>query len=209
MARARVTPAQLTRRLQRLLCSLTTPQAWEELVTAADAIGRYTARNRALILSQDPQATSLAGSATWARHGRQIPGGQRGLSLVAVTRSPGGGNAYGPQVEADVLAPDLRPPHEQTEPAPVDPYQKRERWRGESSATVIKVWDVRQTVKVAACAACGCAAQVPCAPGCRGIPGELVQAVPPVEWWQLVEELPEGVDPNPVWDALSEVVFLV
>lgn len=207
MARARVNPAQLTQQLQRLLCSLTTPQAWESLITRADGIGQYTARNRALILSQYPEATNLAGSAKWSGYGRAAAGGQRGLCLVATTRAPGSGTNRGPQ--AQVFAPDLRPPHEQEASDQVEAGQGRERYRGQTGATVVKVWDVDQTVKSMDCAACGHGPQVPCVSGCRGIPAAPTQAVPPIEWWQLIEELPDGVDPLPIGEALNEVVFLV
>lgn len=209
MARAQMTPAQLKRLLQEQLCSLTTPQAWERLVSDADHIGRYTARNRVLALAQYPEATSLAGSGTWSRYGRTIVGGQRGLGLLAVTRASSAGNTWGAAADADVLAPDLRPPHEQQTPTSEEPHQEWERYRGEAGATVVKVWDIGQTAKVTECAACGCAAEAPCLAGCRGIPGAPEQSVPPTEWWRLVEELPEGFDPHPIWDALGEVVFLV
>ncbi|GAA1463547.1 hypothetical protein NE857_34105 (plasmid) [Nocardiopsis exhalans] len=208
MARVQMTPAQLKRLLQEQLCSLTTPQAWERLVSDADHLGRYTARNRVLALAQYPEATSLAGSGTWSRYGRTIVGGQRGLGLLAVTRASGGGNTWGAPGSADVLAPDLRPPHEQQTPEPEEPQQEWERYRGETGATVVKVWDVGQTAKVTACAACARPAQVLCEAGCRGIPEAPTQPVPPAEWWRLVEELPEGFDPHPIWDALEQVVFL-
>ncbi len=207
MARTQLTPVQLTFMLQKKLCSLTTPQEWSTLVSAADHLGRYTARNRTLILTQRPESISLAGSGTWSRHGRRIVGGQRGLCMVAVTRPGGSGNAWGASADADVLAPDLRPPHEQQDPATEEPAQEWERYRGQTGATVVKAWDVGQTVKVEACHACGHAADAPCVPGCKGIPGAAEQSVPPGEWWRLVEELPEGFDPHPVWEALQEAVF--
>lgn len=207
MARARITPAHLTAHLQRLLCSLATPRQWEDLITAADRIGRYSPRNRAIILAQYPNATSLAGSSAWAGYGRRIIGGQRGLGVLAVTRSPGGAYTRADhEQEQGVFAPDLRPPHEQDTPAH---HPEPAPYRGESGATVVKVWDVTQTVKVTDCAACGRAAEAPCVPGCGGIPGAPAESVPPAQWWQLVQELPEGVDPEPVWAALNEVVFLV
>lgn len=208
MARERITPAHLTGHLQRLLCSLTTPQAWEDLITAADRIGCYTARNRAIILAQYPQATTLAGSSAWADLGREIVGGQRGLGVLAVTRRQGGADAREGRTGAeDVFAPDLRPPHEQDIPSQAHPEPVP--YRGESGATVVKVWDVSQTVKVTDCAACDRAAEAPCVPGCRGVPRVPAASVPADQWWQLAEELPEGFDPEPVWAALHEVAFLV
>lgn len=208
MARVQVTPAQLKRLLQERLCSLTTPQAWDRLVSNADHIGHYSARNRVLALVQYPEAASLAGSSTWSRYGRKIVGGQRGLSLLAVTRAPGSENTWGAPADADVLAPDLRSPHEQQTPEPKEPQQERGHYRGKTGVTVVKVWDVSQTTKIAACAACARPAQVLCETGCRGIPEASEQSVPPAEWWHLVEELPDGVDPNPIWDALEQIVFL-
>lgn len=74
---------ELLDQLEAEVCALRQSQAWTRYLTAQARFHRYSARNVLLISLQAPEASSVAGYATWKSLGRQVKRGERGISILA------------------------------------------------------------------------------------------------------------------------------
>jgi len=74
---------QLHDRLTAQLEVLVTSRQWSDYLTVAARFHHYSATNVALILAQRPDATRVAGYRTWAKLGRQVRRGEKGIAIFA------------------------------------------------------------------------------------------------------------------------------
>lgn len=82
--------AQLIDRIEELVSG----EDWERMLAASRKFHTYSAANVLLILGQRPEATHVAGYTTWAKLGRQVRKGARGMAILAPC-------SYKPETDAD------------------------------------------------------------------------------------------------------------
>jgi hypothetical protein len=69
--------------LAAAVTNLTDSAAWQQMLTVAARLPTYSPHNVILIASQRPDATRVAGYATWRALGRQVRAGERGIAILA------------------------------------------------------------------------------------------------------------------------------
>src|SRR3954462_7927788 len=81
--------AALHERLAAEVAALRTGEDWQRWLAVAARFHSYSFQNTLLILSQRPDATTVAGYETWKTLGRQVSKGQKGIAILApVLRRP-------------------------------------------------------------------------------------------------------------------------
>lgn len=162
MARERITPADLDTLLAKLIGETRTAEQWSTLIKAADGIGKYSTRNRALVIAQRPDARSMHGFRAWQKYGRQVTTGERGVKILAPnTRSGASTKDKGDGYEA----PDLTPPTERTTPTATGAQGTEQgATRRTAGAHTMTVFDIAQTHKTDTCQVCHAPADVACPP---------------------------------------------
>jgi hypothetical protein len=79
---------QLHHQLETAVADLVSSDDWRRMLEVASRFHDYSPNNVLLILTQRPDATSVAGYRTWQRLGRQVRRGAKGIAILApiVTR---------------------------------------------------------------------------------------------------------------------------
>jgi hypothetical protein len=75
--------ANLGEQLKAELAAVQDSEAFKRYLAAQAVFHRYSARNVFLILFQRPEATRVAGYATWQKLGRQVRRGETGITIFA------------------------------------------------------------------------------------------------------------------------------
>ena len=73
----------LRQRLEDQIAELVASDRWRAMLTTAARFHRYSWRNQMLIFSAMPDATRVAGYTDWAKHGRHVRKGERGIPIFA------------------------------------------------------------------------------------------------------------------------------
>ncbi|MGH7610682.1 MAG: ArdC family protein, partial [Candidatus Dormibacteria bacterium] len=75
--------AELLDELSRGVLALADSRAWGDWLRASRRFPRYSFSNQVLILRQRPDATWVTGYRAWAKLGRQVRRGERGIRILA------------------------------------------------------------------------------------------------------------------------------
>lgn len=84
-----MTPSSIERRqqareqLEHAVEALAASDGWAAWMRTRAAFRRYSLSNTFLIAAQRPDATRVAGYRTWAKLGRQVHGGEKGIAILA------------------------------------------------------------------------------------------------------------------------------
>ncbi|MDQ3157311.1 MAG: ArdC family protein, partial [Actinomycetota bacterium] len=89
MARMKKSPEQrkaeaeaLHTRLNEQVEALASSGAWQQFLTFATSFHAYSLNNVLLILSQNDQASKVAGFRQWQAKGRQVRKGEKGIRIL-------------------------------------------------------------------------------------------------------------------------------
>ena len=125
--------AELHARLADEVAALQTGQDWQRWLAAAARFHEYSFQNTLLIVSQRPDATSVAGYETWKALGRQVNRGEKGIAILA------------PVLRRRADPAETRPDPTVESPEPPEPDGGRAAGRVLAGFRVTYVWDVSQT----------------------------------------------------------------
>jgi len=95
---------ELHERLAREVAALRTGEDWQRWLKTASRFHSYSFQNTLLILSQRPDATSVAGYEAWKALGRQVARGEKGIAILAPVL-----RRLSPTAPSDSAPPDAEP----------------------------------------------------------------------------------------------------